>query len=350
MKKLLTVTAAMLAVALLAGPALAGKVETAVGGSAMVVDDRAGAFTADGVKKAEDAFHAVTFKVPTHYTVVTHNKETLPTDIRKDLDGAGADKEKASAVLLDFARSLYKAKRESGLLTLVYLDGDRFMVKTVTDRETDKYRSFTDADCAAASTKIGDTVRESKGKLNGKEIRDGGLMKATEFVVAQLKDTTVPDLAKKPGDAKKAAGGGLSILQWVLIIGGGLLVMWLVIGLIRALTGGGGGGGGNGGGGGGGGGFMSGMMGGLFGAMAGMYLYNSMFGGGMSNASAGGDSYGGNDGGNYDTGNGDVDGGAAGGDGDWGGGGGDAGAGGDWGGGGDAGGGGGGDFGGGGDW
>ena len=58
-----------------------------------------------------------------------------------------------------------------------------------------------------------------------------------------------------------------------------LLGVWLVIGIIRAFTGGGGGGGGYGGGGGGGGGFGSSLMGGLFGAMAGMWLYNSMFGG-----------------------------------------------------------------------
>lgn len=359
MKKLLSVLTAAVAVAFLAGPALASKTVTH---GVLTVEDKAGAFTPEGVKKAEAKFDGVEFKVSTHYTVITHSKDTISGRVREDLDKAGTDKDKAGNVLLDYARELYKSRAKSGLLTLVYIDGDRFMVKTVADRETDKYRSFTDADCGTASTKFGDAIREAKGKPNGKEIRDGGLMKAAEFVIDQLKDTTVPDSpAKKAAEAKKAGGGGLSILQWVLIIGGGLLVMWIVIGLIRALTGGGGGGGGyGGGGGGGGGGFFSSLLGGMFGAMAGMYLYNSMFGGGMSSASAGGDSYGsGGDGGSYDTGAGDVDGGAAGGDGDWGGGGGggDAGAGGDWGGGGDGGGGdwgggggGGGDFGGGGDW
>jgi hypothetical protein len=182
----------------------------------------------------------------------------------------------------------------------------------------------------------------------------------------------VPDVAKTPEGT----------VNWVGIICVGLVVLvviWLVIGLIRAMTaprgggyaGGGGGYGGGGpgyaGGGGGGGGFMTGLMGGLFGAVAGNWLYHNMLGGGGhsfgSQASAadpsanpptgGGDDY------TATGGTWDEDGNAAGGDkadagggwddGDKGGGGGDAGGGGDWGGGdaGDAGGGGGG---GGGDW
>ena len=56
-----------------------------------------------------------------------------------------------------------------------------------------------------------------------------------------------------------------------------LLGIWLVFALVRAFTGGGGGGGGGGyggGGGGGGGGFFPALMGGLFGAAAGMWLYD----------------------------------------------------------------------------
>jgi uncharacterized membrane protein YgcG len=167
-----------------------------------------------------------------------------------------------------------------------------------------------------------------------------------------------------------------------------LIVVWLVIGIFRGLTnrgggapgyGGGGpgygGGGGGYGGGGGGGGFMSSMFGGLFGAVAGNWMYNNFLGGhntlgasqpptnygnapeqGPDYTGAGGDwsdpnnnppppDAGGAAGGDW-GGGGDAGGGDAGGGGDWGGGGG---GGGDWGGGG----GGGGDFGGGGgggDW
>jgi uncharacterized protein len=182
------------------------------------------------------------------------------------------------------------------------------------------------------------------------------------------------------------------IWGWICIGLVVLLAVWLLFGVIRALTGGGGGrsygpgpgpggggygGGYGGGGGGGGGGFLSSLVGGMFGAAAGMWMYDSFFRGGSSggafgssagaggspaagaddrtpgDAGAGGDW--GNDGGGGggaggDWGGGDAGGGDAGGGGDWGGGGGgDAGGGGDWGGGGgDVGGGGGGDWGGGG--
>ena len=183
-----------------------------------------------------------------------------------------------------------------------------------------------------------------------------------------------------------------SWVGWVCAILAVVFVVWIIFAVIRAMTGMGGGGYGYGGGGGGmgygggGGGFLTGMLGGMFGAMAGMWMYNNFFGGhasmgsngavnwggGGTNAAgepyqgdtdvgaSGGGEYGGGDdaaaGGEGDGGaewggKDEAGGGDAGGGGDWGGGG--DGGGGDWGGGGDAGGGdwgGGGDAGGGGDW
>ena len=141
-----------------------------------------------------------------------------------------------------------------------------------------------------------------------------------------------------------------------------LLAIWVVVGLVRSFSGGGGGMGGGGYGGVGGGGFFSSLIGGMFGAAAGMWLYDSFFRGGFGGGGWGGSSaYGANpDSGSspQDTdysagGGGDVDGGGGGdtgGGGDFGGGGDTGGGGGDFGGGGggDFGGGGGGDFGGGG--
>jgi len=88
------------------------------------------------------------------------------------------------------------------------------------------------------------------------------------------------------GAASSTGGEGMGWVTWVVIILVALLVMWLVVGLIRAFSGNYGGGGQPGYGGGGG--FFSSMLGGLFGAAAGMYLYHSMFGGGTSNAWGGG--------------------------------------------------------------
>jgi uncharacterized protein len=167
------------------------------------------------------------------------------------------------------------------------------------------------------------------------------------------------------------------LLGWLCMGAAVLLVVWVIVAIIRAVSGprpgygpgpggpgyGAAGGYGPGYGGGGGGGFFSSMMGGLFGAAAGNWIFNNWFGGHQSSPSnfgggaptdagpdytasggdwgnaappaddgggaAGGD-WGDNGGGGGDTG-GDWGGGGAGGD--WGGGGGDAGgggAGGDW--------------------
>ena len=354
MKKLLTVSAAMLAFAFLAGPTLAGKV--ALNG-VMTVEDKAGAFTAAGAKAAEAKFEGVEFKARTHFTVVT--VKDIPEN--KKAAFSAVDKKDGKAMnsfFANWARDMVSERRETGVFTLAFVDSGKFFVVTISSESADLNRHFDSGKAGVLNNKV-KLAFESALKQTGADAqatRDGGLQSATDYLIEELRDTTVPEKGKLAANGAPAEKkGGMSILQWVLVIGGGLLVMWLVIGLIRALTGGGGGGGGgNGGGGGGGGGFMSGMMGGLFGAMAGMYLYNSMFGGGMSSASAGDAGNSGDGGG--DAGNGASDGNfdnggeAGGGGGDWGGGGGDAGAGGDWGGGGDAGGGGGGDFGGGGDW
>jgi hypothetical protein len=161
------------------------------------------------------------------------------------------------------------------------------------------------------------------------------------------------------GRRGSGAGSGWGFLWAILGVG---IVVWIVIAVIRSIGAMGRGGNPAYGGGypGGGGGFFSNMLGGLFGAAAGMYLYNSFFGHGNSawgagsggdygsssdpnagdaTATGGGGDYG--DAGNPNGGGGDWGGGdAGGGGGDWGGGGGDWGGGG----GGDFGGGGGGDW------
>ena len=136
-------------------------------------------------------------------------------------------------------------------------------------------------------------------------------MAATNDVIAQLKNTSaVPSRGERAGPprptptAKK--GGGTNIMSYVCIGLAVLLGIWLVVGLIRAFTGGGGvrrrvrrwrlGGGG--------GGFFPSLMGGLFGAAAGMYLYDS-FMGGHSSASAS-DATGGDTGDAGDTGAGEL--------------------------------------------
>lgn len=347
---------ALFGLAVVAPAALANK-ETFHG--QMSVDDQAGLFSADGIKQAVQTFDGVDFKAKTHFTVVT--RKGAPESKKKDLEATKGDKAKASRFFGEWAREIYKEKHATGVLTLIYVDGDKFFVKTVADEQVDVFRGFGDKAATALEEKFIATVREAKSKAgaDATTIRDSGLMAGAQYVVDHLKDTTVPDAKHKVSTTTSGEKKGMGIGGWICLGLCVLLGIWVVVALIRALTGMGGGGGygggyGGPGYGGGGGGFFSNFLGGMFGAAAGMWMYNSFFGGGShygSDMSAGG-SYGGDTGGSYDTGEGNVDTGSEGaGGGDWGdSGGGDTGGGGDWGGGGGDFGGGGGDFGGGGDW
>jgi hypothetical protein len=151
----------------------------------------------------------------------------------------------------------------------------------------------------------------------GKNKFDDGLVSSVEFVRDTMKRNLGSGAATAPSPAPPAPssnpsthrggttvnhGGGfpwLALLCPALVIIG---VIWLVFGLIRAFTsrsygpgpGGPGGPGAYGapgyGGGGGGGGFMTGLLGGMFGAVAGSWLYNNMFGGNHGASNFGGSS------------------------------------------------------------
>src|SRR5205807_8678908 len=103
--------------------------------------------------------------------------------------------------------------------------------------------------------------------------------------------TTVPASAAAKAEAAPARKAN-PIWGWICLGIVVLLAIWLVVALIRAFTGSGsggyGGGGGGYGGGGGGGGFFPALMGGLFGAAAGMWMYDRFFSG---HASAAGPTY-----------------------------------------------------------
>ncbi len=351
---------ALLVVGLSAPAALAGKAAESAKpqDGSMTIDDKAGIFTASGVDTATAKFNGVTFKARTHFAVVTRG--AVPEAKKAEFEATKGDKSKLNSLFDSWARELAKDRSETGVFVLVYVRGEKNFVKAITDKASDVHRHFTDSDCSALEKKLFMAIDASRKQTGdeAKKTSDSGLLEGTSFVIDQLKDTSLPADTKLKSDQHKETGG-MSILSWVCIIGAVLLGVWLLIALMRMMTGGvqGYGGGYGGGGGGGGMGFMGGLMGGMFGAMAGMYLYdqftgghhyNDNYGSGSDNYGGGGDNYGGS----QDTGEGNFDGGASGeGAGNWGdsgdsGGGADTGGGGDWGG--DSGGGG--DFGGGGDW
>lgn len=313
----------ILAAAVLAGGWLLPAATAAESAGRMRVEDKAGAFTPDGIKKAEEAFANTSFQSPTHFTVVTVGENDVPAGKKADFEAAQKNPGKlAGPFFRDWARELARAERERGVFTLVYLQGDKYFVDVVADRESDVHRNFTDQDARDVRDALIDGFRKTK-ETGDKAARDAALLAATNVVINQLKDTSAPEAGTASrthsSDADTKRGGGTNIMGYVCIGLAVLLGVWLVVGLIRAFTGGGGGGYGGGGYGGGGGGFFPSLMGGLFGAAAGMYLYDSFMGGHSSAAAsdaAAGDA--GDMGGAEDSGAGDFDAGAEAGGGDFG--------------------------------
>jgi uncharacterized protein len=309
-------------------PATASKTHEFPG--TFVLNDQANAFSKSAADKADAELRGTTFDRPVHFIVETFAK--IPDDKKTAFDAA-ADKKK---FYHDWAHELYSKNKDRGIYVQIVKTGH---IEVVVDDQIAERGHFTNQDTAALVKKFAEAFNRAKGKTGteAQADRDQGLQDATEFVVSQLKGAKnagkAPHPAPKTEHAPKASTG-MGIGGWLCIGLVALLGVWLVIGLFRAFSGGGGGGGMGGGGGGG---FMTSLFGGLFGAMAGMWLYNSFFGhgsmfGGSDAYASDNTGYGDSGGGSYDdSGAGDTSG-------DYGGGG-DFDGGGDWGGGGDFGGG-----------
>ncbi len=130
---------------------------------------------------------------------------------------------------------------------------------------------------------------QDKALLNAVQYLRTNLPSANADVKKQTRQPTTRDDGKSAQGPDRSGGGWL---KWICIGVAVLAGIWVIFAIIRAFSGGGTGTAGPGGGGfgGGGGGFMSSMLGGLFGAAAGMWVYDQFFGG----RSHSGDYYGGN--------------------------------------------------------
>jgi uncharacterized protein len=330
----LAMLAALLAAGWLASPALAEKPAAKKAGVLHVYGNAdTKLFSDDGIKRAESSMHGAQFEGGMMLTVDTYHE--VPASRKAEADRVKNDKGQWRSFMNNWALERAKDDKAKGIYILICQSPGGVAVRS-TKQTLD--RGFSDSDAEKIQDSLIHAFRESRGKSESERLRihDQALNDAVNYIVDDLKDTHVPVSATTKSDNKKP---GMSVGGWICLGLCILLGVWLVIGIIRALTGGGGGYGPGGGYGGGGGGFGSSLLGGLFGAMAGMWLYNSMFGGhhdmGSNDAFAG--DGGGDAGGNAGADNWDDGGGSAGGDGgDWGGGGGDmGGGGGDWGGGGD---------------
>mgnify|MGYP005851041545 CR=1 FL=1 len=192
-----------------------------------------------------------------------------------------ADEKQRGQFFLELARELATADRARGIYILVCRSPG--YVQVITDRAT-RERGFTSADERKVRDILLEGFREAEKleKENAESAtqrRDAALVAAVRFVVDDLRNTSPPASSQAQHPATSAGGqeiGGNSLAGWICMGLVALLAVWLIVGFIRALSGMGTA---AGAGGGGGGGFFSSLLGGLFGAMAGMWLYNHLFGG-----------------------------------------------------------------------
>jgi uncharacterized protein len=350
--------------ALAALAVVAGWLAAAVPVSAMAVapkiNDEAKFFSDEAREKADKLIREIHHDFGRDLLIETF--ATVPANLAKDVDLK--DKEARSRFFEKWARERAREADVKGIYILICKSPGHIEVEV--GNETQK-KEFTNKD-RIELTKI---LIE---KFDAKQY-DEGLLDAVNFVGRRLKANGARSAAPAVIPGAHNEGGGLMATGLGGLLCVGLIILagiWLVVGLFRALTGagrgygprgygpGGPGPGGYGPGGygpgygGGGGGFMSSLMGGLFGAAAGNWMYNSFFGGGHSSwgsgpgsqggygdtsgsdasrpdtdYSGGGGDFGGDDGGGGGGGGGDFgDDGGGGGGGDFGGGGGDFGGGG----------------------
>ena len=302
------------AVASVASPGTAGAFEKGT----LTVKDNGSVFTADGIRKAEDAFEGVTFQAPTKLAVVTFGK--IPDAKRAAFEDAKPG-DARKRFFRDWAEEVARSSGKPDVLVFISVEGSH--VRAIDDRQADTKRGFDDKDLRTLEQKFVAGFKPVAGEDTAAKLgrHDAALVEAASFVANELKSTTVPANTKRAnGAANNAAESkGTGIMGYICIGIVVLLGIWLVFGLVRMMMGGSGGGGGMGGGGyggggmGGGGGLMTGLLGGMLGAVAGNYLYNNFMGGNShSNDVGSGGGYG-DSGTSGDTGAGDYSGGGDGG-------------------------------------
>jgi hypothetical protein len=149
----------------------------------LMVDD-AGLFSAEAKKQAEKKMSGAKFDGGLNFNV-TAVKE-LPAEWKKKYDDAG-DKEK---VMRDFAKSLASKDRAKGPFVVICQKPGYTVV--LADEETVN-RGF-GRPAEGAVQKVFDTALKEAAKKEGDERtkhRDAALLKATDYVISEMKGTKV---------------------------------------------------------------------------------------------------------------------------------------------------------------
>ena len=246
-------------------------------GSGGVVDN--GAFFSEQAKS--DAVKAIAEMERTlKKGVLIETFKEIPADVKASVNAQ--DKAAMSNMYDQWAKKQAKQHGVNGVYVLLVKSPAHLQAEVGTETQQ---LAFTMKDRAAL-------VSLMLGKLGAKQ-NDEALRDGVNFVSATMKShlpnhprtgTAPVPVSSRPA---QSSGGGMGWLIPALIIG---LVVWVVIGIIRAISGRASGGQAMGqAGGGGGGGFFSSLIGGMFGAAAGMWMYDQFFSNHGSNSAYGSD-------------------------------------------------------------
>jgi uncharacterized protein len=250
------------------------------------VQDDAGLFSEAAVRKANERIAEI--KRRYHKDLLIETVERVTRDGKTVTFKDNAEKHR---FFVDLAARKVENARVNGVYVLI--SEDPKYVQVVEGQVTRERGLFTEKDRDELAKKV------IAGLNSGN--KDRALENATAFVgrtFEEHKDRAgAVAAAGRSGDRAPAGADRESGLPWwvgwVCIGVVVLAVIWVVFALIRAFSGGGaaagpGGAPAYGYGGGGGGGFFPSLLGGLFGAAAGMWMYNHFFGGGTPAAYGGG--------------------------------------------------------------
>ncbi len=252
----------------------------------LIVIDNGHLFSEEGIRQAKERFTKMEAQYGGQATLETIAE--LPESDAKKL--ASIEPKKSSAergFWRDFARSKATSDKAHGVYILISVKPGH--VEVLADKEIrrkgfDEDKEEDLADGVAGVMRVSLKEKTASGQSQD---HDKALLWAVDYMIAHL-----PHQSGDVQRNREHAGGGESVVPgnsggwgiggWVCIGLAVVAVIWLVFALIRGFSGGGMMGGGMGGGGYGGGGFLSSMLGGMFGSVAGMWMYNQFFGGGSS--------------------------------------------------------------------
>lgn len=284
--------------AVLSSPLVSGVgwAETANKSGQLIVVDRGNLFSESGVTQAKEKFARLQSKTGRQAMVVTL-KELSPADAH---NYAKIDPKDSAAIRRfwhDLAVSTAKTDQARGVYILVCRKPGG--VEVLADKEM-RDKGFNETKERQLASDLLKALRESakeKTDADKTAAHDRALMSAVEYlektlpgVAADAKQSKITEPSRRNGAQQThERGGGWGIGQWICLGIAVLAGVWVISAIFRAFSGGGGmaSAGGFGGGG-----FFPSLLGGLFGAAAGMWIYDQFLGG---HSSHGGDYGGGAD-------------------------------------------------------